>query len=110
TAMNVTSQIRMPQLTASSLGISNTYSMAPIVASCDPPPTAGNCTTPPAMEKPISRITCCRVRSGGTICWKSAGAYGYACVTSQYAHAITNQISTEIPMIWMNDAVSWIVL
>src|SRR5580698_4109855 len=58
TATNVTSQSMMPQLTASSFGtICKTWSIALMVASCEPPPTPGNCTIEPIMLDPIRRRT-----------------------------------------------------
>src|SRR5436309_1361356 len=53
TARNVTSHNVMPQLAASSFGISKTWSNALIVASCEQPPTPGNCTRDPIMLKPM---------------------------------------------------------
>src|SRR5262249_37168880 len=65
TDMKVTSQSRMPQLTARLLRTPSsaivferkTYFIAVMVANCDPPPTTGSCATPPATLKPISKVT-----------------------------------------------------
>src|ERR1700756_2463051 len=58
TEANVTSQSRIPQLAAISGGTSNTAESVAMVAICDPPPTAGNCSIDPAMLAPI-RISSC---------------------------------------------------
>ena len=55
---NVTSQSKIPQLAAISGGTSKTLDSAAMVAICDPPPTAGNCSIEPTMLAPIRIKTC----------------------------------------------------
>ena len=61
--MNVTSQSNMPQLTADSLGTWKIADSALIVATCEPPPTAGNCTIDPNMLEAMSNSTSETVRA-----------------------------------------------